>query len=50
MDFTVARELNSLYIILDIFFLIFLGYLLLMKKQKMTFLFGIAGDDNLLLS
>jgi hypothetical protein len=43
MDYIVARELNSLYIILDIFFLIFLGYLLLVKKRKMTFLFGVAG-------
>lgn len=43
MDFPVVRELNLLYIILDISFLIFFGYLLLRMKKKMTFLFGLAG-------
>ncbi len=43
MDFSVVRELNLLYIILDICFLVFLGYLLLRMKKRMAFLFGVAG-------
>ena len=43
MDYIVARELNTLYIILDIVFLGFLGYLLWVTKRKMAFYFGVAG-------
>lgn len=43
MDYSVARELNTLYIILDIGFLVTLGYFLLHLKKRMAFLFGIAG-------
>jgi hypothetical protein len=43
MDYPVIRELNLLYIFLDIGFLIFLGFLLIKMKKKMAFLFGIAG-------
>ena len=43
MDYTVARTLNLLYIILDIGFLTLLGFLLLKMKKKMAFIFGIAG-------
>ncbi len=43
MDYPVVRELNMLYIFLDIGFLIFLGYLLIKMKKRMAFLFGIAG-------
>lgn len=43
MDFIVARELNGLYIILDIVFLIGLGVLLLFFKKRLAFLFGLAG-------
>lgn len=43
MDYPVVRELNLLYIFLDIGFLIFLGFLLIKMKRKMAFLFGVAG-------
>ena len=43
MDYPVVRELNLLYILLDIGFLTFLGFMLLHFKKKMAFLFGIAG-------
>jgi len=43
MDYIVARELNLLYIILDIGFLSILGFLLLRMKQRLAFLFGISG-------
>jgi len=43
MDYLVSRELNGLYIIFDILFLIFLGILLLKFKKKLTFLFGLSG-------
>ncbi len=43
MDYSVARELNGLYIILDIIFLLFLGILLLKFKKRLAFLFGLSG-------
>jgi hypothetical protein len=43
MDYPVVRELNLLYIFLDIGFLVFLGFLLIKMKRKMAFLFGAAG-------
>jgi hypothetical protein len=43
MDYLVARELNTLYIFLDIIFLTLLGFLLLKLKKKTAFLFGFAG-------
>jgi hypothetical protein len=43
MDYLVARELNLLYIVLDIIFLLLLGYLLIHLKKYRAFLFGIAG-------
>lgn len=43
MDYVVARELNSLYIILDILFLLVFGYLLLRHNKRLAFWFGIAG-------
>lgn len=42
-DYAVSRELNTLYIVLDIVFLVFLGYMLLKTKRKLAFYFGIAG-------
>ncbi len=42
-DYTVSRDLNTLYIMLDIVFLLLLGYLLLKTKRKHAFFFGIAG-------
>ena len=42
-DYVVARELNTLYIILDIVFLGCLGYLLIKMKRKLAFYFGVAG-------
>lgn len=43
MDYAVVRELNSLYIMLDICFLLILGFILLRAKRNMAFWFGIAG-------
>ena len=43
VDYSVVRELNTLYIALDIVFLTLLGVLLLKAKNKMAFLFGVAG-------
>jgi len=43
MDYPVIRELNQLYIFLDIGFLIFIGILLLRMKRQKAFIFGIAG-------
>ncbi len=43
MDYVVARELNQLYIILDIVFLLVLGYLLLKNDRRLAFVFGLAG-------
>jgi len=43
MDYVVARELNGLYIILDIMFLVLLGFLLLKLKRRLAFSFGVAG-------
>jgi hypothetical protein len=43
MDYLVSRELNSLYIMLDIVFLLLFGFLLLAKKKHFTFFFGVAG-------
>lgn len=43
MDYPVIRELNLLYIFLDIGLLLFLGFLLIKMKRKMAFLFGVAG-------
>ena len=42
-DYAVSRELNTLYIMLDIIFLGLLGYALLKSKRKLAFFFGIAG-------
>ncbi len=42
-DYAVSRELNTLYIMLDIVFLGVLGYLLLKTKRKLAFYFGVAG-------
>ena len=43
MDYVVARDLNSLYIILDIGFLLILGVLLYRSGRLTAFWFGIAG-------
>lgn len=43
MDYQVERELNLLYILLDIGFLTFLGYMLLRFKKNKAFLFGVTG-------
>ncbi len=43
MDYLVARELNTLYILLDIMFLLLLGLVLLKLKKKTAFFFGLAG-------
>jgi hypothetical protein len=43
MDYLVSRELNGLYIVVDIIFLLFLGFLLLKFKKRLTFLFGLSG-------
>jgi hypothetical protein len=43
MDYLVSRELNGLYIVIDIIFLLFLGFLLLKFKKRLTFLFGLSG-------
>jgi len=43
VDYAVSRELNTLYIVLDIVFLCILGYVLLKHERKMAFWFGIAG-------
>ncbi len=43
MEIIVARELNTLYIILDILFLLFLGYLLLKHSKFNAFTFGLFG-------
>ena len=43
MDYVVARELNTLYIILDIIFLVLIGFLLIKKKKWLPLFFGIAG-------
>ena len=43
MDYIVARELNTLYIILDTAFLILIGYLLIRTKKWLAFFFGLAG-------
>jgi hypothetical protein len=43
MDYLVSRELNSLYMMLDIVFLLLFGFLLIAKKKHLTFLFGLAG-------
>lgn len=43
MDYLVERELNLLYILLDIGFLTILGFILLRFKKNKAFLFGVAG-------
>ena len=43
MDYLVARELNSLYILLDLFFLLSIGYVLIRSKKYTAFGFGVAG-------
>ncbi|QMS85381.1 hypothetical protein [Candidatus Xianfuyuplasma coldseepsis] len=43
MDYIVARELNYLYIYLDIVFLVILGYFLIRKNRLLAFWFGVAG-------
>ncbi len=43
MDYVVARELNSLYIMLDIAFLILIAILLIKLKKWLPLLFGLAG-------
>lgn len=43
MDYLVERELNLLYILLDIGFLLFLGWMLLYFKKTKAFFFGVAG-------
>jgi hypothetical protein len=43
MDYLVARELNVLYIILDIIFLLMLGYLTIYLKKYRALFFGLAG-------
>ncbi len=43
LNYLVARELNLLFILLDIGFLIVFGYLLLRYKRKLAFIFGVAG-------
>ena len=43
MDYIVARELNSLYIFLDIGFLLILGFVLYWTKRRQAFWFGLAG-------
>ena len=43
MDYLVARELNTLYILLDSLFLVVLGYFLIKSKRHMAFIFGVAG-------
>lgn len=43
MEYSVARELNLLYIILDIIFLIFLAILLFKFKKRLAFFFGVSG-------
>lgn len=43
MDYAVIRELNSFYILLDIGFLLILGYVLIKTKRYMAFWFGISG-------
>jgi len=43
MDYIVARELNGLYILLDCFFLIGIGYLLVRLKKYWALGFGLAG-------
>lgn len=43
MDYIVARELNGLYILLDIGFLLLLSFLVVYLKKYRAFLFGIAG-------
>jgi hypothetical protein len=43
MDYIVARELNILYIILDIGFLLLLSFLVVHLKKYRAFLFGVAG-------
>lgn len=43
MEVVPSRDLNTLYILLDCLFLVFLGALLLLQKRKLTFLFGVSG-------
>jgi hypothetical protein len=43
MDYTVARELSGLYILLDIMFLLIVGYLLIRLNKLSALYFGIAG-------
>jgi len=43
MDYLVSRELNTLYILLDVIFLIMISIVLLKLKKKTAFLFGLAG-------
>ncbi|MCK7495458.1 MAG: hypothetical protein MZW92_33705 [Comamonadaceae bacterium] len=43
MDYLVARELNGLYILLDIVFLILFAMLILKFGKRLAFLFGIGG-------
>jgi len=43
MDYLVQRELNLLHIVLDSFFLLFIGYLLIRLKKHLALFFGIAG-------
>ena len=38
-----ARSMNTLYIIVDVVILTLLAILLLIKKRRLTFLFGVAG-------
>lgn len=43
VDYAVSRELNTLYIVLDIGFLCFLGFVLWKHERKTAFWFGVAG-------
>ena len=43
MDYLVARELNALYILMDIVYLMVLGFLLLKFKRTRAFYFGLFG-------
>lgn len=43
MDYVVARELNVLYIILDIVFLLLIAFLLIRLKKWLPLYFGLAG-------
>lgn len=43
MEYLVSRELNLLYIVLDIIFLFLLGYLVIRRRNYRALLFGLAG-------